>query len=643
MLCVRSALIAVGLLLLLGVDRHQNVAGAYFTNRLLDPSFESATKDDEVQPGATPPASATSTAWTVTIRRSLWAVDRSQPVPITCNDQTGGRTGRCSLSPLAGDGTHENQLLFISQYVPVTKVTERSRDFESDLKCDGGPLLIDFWTRVIATTPDVETTSDLHLRVDVSYTHAGRHLTVRVTPKQIGAAAADNEFVRTCVIVPDYGQVRALMTSFVVGDKIRKSLPGNRLHIDDVSVGFIGTNAQVEEALAAGCQPYVDSFPRSRHVVADFLSPVGSSDDGETPPVTLATQLTADRLPALERAASIWRAPVSATLMLYDDDVTSSILRNITVAYYRSAILRSFVSLHVVYEDVVNRKQKRHATPREGEGGNDNDDDRTRYPINFLRNVAIAHVPTSHVFYVDVDLMTTFSAPDLQRWIADASDDLRLTNDERVKTAFLVPVFSYASSAVTTANVDVADLPKSKADLLRRLKLSPGAVGKLEPLAYSSHSVVDYGRWYVADKAYYVSYREDMEPYLVVQSTSPVMSDIYAGYGRDKCAYSRDLDRAGFRFVVLPTAFLMYVADAVASPTVYARSGGVRPEMFFSVEFHRHDLQAGHFWSPSDFDFRRRREPIATCLRDVDISGVSDDASSCRRDAEDEEWRNYEE
>jgi len=38
-----------------------------------------------------------------------------------------------------------------------------------------------------------------------------------------------------------------------------------------------------------------------------------------------------------------------------------------------------------------------------------------------------------------------------------------------------------------------------------------------------------------------------MEPYFITSSDAPLMSDIYAGYGRDKCAYSRDLHAAGYK------------------------------------------------------------------------------------------------
>ena len=44
-------------------------------------------------------------------------------------------------------------------------------------------------------------------------------------------------------------------------------------------------------------------------------------------------------------------------------------------------------------------------------------------------------------------------------------------------------------------------------------------------------------------------------PY-VFRST-PLMSSWYEGYGRDKCAYSRDLHVAGVTFYVLPQAFLL--------------------------------------------------------------------------------------
>jgi len=573
-------------------------------NLLLDPSFENVRGD----------RGESSTAWTTTVRRSMWQTDRSLPVPTVCGGEIGGRTGSCSLSlgqSIEGDGGPDH-MVFVSQFVGG-----RQGLMNSDETVDG-PLLIDFWTHFNKSdSVDHGQFSTLfHLLVDVGYTDAGRHLSVRVTPREVDVKADRNsenggvdKFVRTCVVVPHYGSIRALMVHLITDNNRRQPTSRDRspiFYVDDVSVSYIRTDAAVAESLNDACELYVDSFPRNRHVIADFLSPVsGNSPSDGTVAITLATQLTVDRLPALERISSSWRGHVSAALLLYDRDMTSQYLtmRDVTELYYRSPSLRSHVTLHLVREDAANRKRNR---PRQNSFAGDalNDDDWERYPVNFLRNVAIAHARTSHVFYIDADLMMAFSASDARRWVTEASDSYDID-----KTAFLVPVFEYTSTnSAAESLVDVSALPRTKTELLDRMKDEGGMAVKLGPLAYFSHSVVNYRRWYSASGPYHVDYQENMEPYFIVRSTAPVMSDYYAGYGRDKCAYSRDVAGAGFRFSVLPEAFLVYVTDPPSVPTIYQRSSGVRPEMFYNIEFHRNDIEAGHFRLPFEYNFRRHRE-----------------------------------
>ena len=80
------------------------------------------------------------------------------------------------------------------------------------------------------------------------------------------------------------------------------------------------------------------------------------------------------------------------------------------------------------------------------------------------------------------------------------------------------------------------------------------------------------------------------------------MNDAYVGYGRDKCAYSRDLNAAGYEFYVLPEAFVINRLDEFRSNTMYDRSAGVQLRMFLSIAFHAKDLEHGHLVQPSNYN-----------------------------------------
>lgn len=97
--------------------------------------------------------------------------------------------------------------------------------------------------------------------------------------------------------------------------------------------------------------------------------------------------------------------------------------------YQSSPLMQRYVDVHVVFEDPVN-----------GE-------DSTLYPVNFLRNVAIKHVKTSHVYYLDVDIVPSLSCRELAEHLAASLTDLQMSDSvsDCRKCAFATPVFTVSS------------------------------------------------------------------------------------------------------------------------------------------------------------------------------------------------------
>ncbi len=133
-------------------------------------------------------------------------------------------------------------------------------------------------------------------------------------------------------------------------------------------------------------------------------------------------------------------------------------------------------------------------------------------------------------------------------------------------------------------------MPANKNDLIKHIKAQNS---KLQFFHVKSHAVVRYNQWTTTTEPYEVQYNEDMEPYFIIDHSTPLMNEMYAGYGRDKCAYSRDVSQSGYKFMVLPNAFLVNRKDPPKTANIYRRSKGVKFRMHLNIAFHKHDLDHG--------------------------------------------------
>uniref|UniRef100_A0A8C4M505 LARGE xylosyl- and glucuronyltransferase 2 n=1 Tax=Equus asinus TaxID=9793 RepID=A0A8C4M505_EQUAS len=157
--------------------------------------------------------------------------------------------------------------------------------------------------------------------------------------------------------------------------------------------------------------------------------------------VTLVAQLSMDRLQMLEALCRHWPGPMSLALYLTDAEA-QQFLRFVEASAVLSA--RQDVAYHVVY--------------REG----------PLYPINQLRNVALAQALTPYVFLSDIDFLPAYSLYDYLSWswvaggrqlwwcrpsrpctTASASPDPRLKCWPRWTLALSTPLGTTSGPAVT--------------------------------------------------------------------------------------------------------------------------------------------------------------------------------------------------
>ncbi|XP_032759628.1 LARGE xylosyl- and glucuronyltransferase 2 isoform X4 [Rattus rattus] len=208
--------------------------------------------------------------------------------------------------------------------------------------------------------------------------------------------------------------------------------------------------------------------------------------------VTLVAQLSMDRLQMLEALCRHWRGPMSLALYLTDAEA-QQFLRFVETSPVLSA--RKDVAYHVVYRDGP------------------------LYPVNQLRNVALAQALTPYVFLSDIDFLPAYS------------------------------LYDYLS------------FPNSKAELLTLLD-----AGSLHTFRYhewpQGHASTDYTRWREAQAPYQVQWSADYEPYVVVPRDCPRYDPRFVGFGWNKVAHIIELDAQEYEFLVLPEAFSIHLPHA---------------------------------------------------------------------------------
>uniref|UniRef100_A0A452UJA4 LARGE xylosyl- and glucuronyltransferase 2 n=1 Tax=Ursus maritimus TaxID=29073 RepID=A0A452UJA4_URSMA len=211
--------------------------------------------------------------------------------------------------------------------------------------------------------------------------------------------------------------------------------------------------------------------------------------------VTLVAQLSMDRLQMLEALCRHWPGPMSLALYLTDAEA-QQFLRFVEASAVLSA--RQNVAYHVVY--------------REG----------PLYPVNQLRNVALAQALTPYVFLSDIDFLPAYSLYDYLRWAWGG----------RERNA---PSLSSVPCPI----------------LFHRYHEWP-----------QGHAPTDYARWREAQTPYRVQWAADYEPYVVVPRDCPRYDPRFVGFGWNKVAHIVELDAQEYELLVLPEAFAIHLPHA---------------------------------------------------------------------------------
>ncbi|XP_075282859.1 xylosyl- and glucuronyltransferase LARGE2 [Opisthocomus hoazin] len=236
--------------------------------------------------------------------------------------------------------------------------------------------------------------------------------------------------------------------------------------------------------------------------------------------VTLVAQLSMDRLQMLEAICKHWAGPISLALYMSDAEA-QQFLRYAQASEVLSA--RRNVAYHIVY--------------KEGQF----------YPINLLRNMALANAQTPYVFLTDIDFLPMYGLYD---YLRNSIQQLELPQR---KAALIVPAFETLHYRLT--------FPKSKAELLSMLDM-----GSLYTFRYHvwprGHAPTDYAKWRTATVPYRVAWQPDFEPYVVVRRDCPKYDQRFVGFGWNKVSHIMELDAQEYELLVLPNAFMIHMPHA---------------------------------------------------------------------------------
>lgn len=209
--------------------------------------------------------------------------------------------------------------------------------------------------------------------------------------------------------------------------------------------------------------------------------------------ITVVTHLSLDRFERLESIALEWDGPVSAALLVQPDQVYHTISKLLL-----TSLPMDRVDIHLVIQE-------------QGE----------KFPINFLRNVALKYSITDMVLAIDVDFIL---APLLHKRLHTMNRYASIWNTTYQKHAFVVPTFEFLKpyECLTFHHLDhwspkskaCYTFPKDREDVVEQM--DSGNISVFHSNG-KGHRATDIMRWKTAQRPYYIRWEPWFEPYIIAR------------------------------------------------------------------------------------------------------------------------------
>eukprot|EP00164_Ancoracysta_twista_P002249 GFYU01002971.1.p1 GENE.GFYU01002971.1~~GFYU01002971.1.p1 ORF type:complete len:649 (+),score=146.51 GFYU01002971.1:144-2090(+) len=313
-----------------------------------------------------------------------------------------------------------------------------------------------------------------------------------------------------CVVVEELKPIHSVVVSVNVADR------SGTMFFDDVS---LVPGEGIDPETGSPCRSRCVFGPRTKGDCYRVEQMYRKAEDDPDPyDISIISQLSVDRLVRLREMAKLWDGPLSATVYIKDP---ASDLQAIEDLRNSIAAVEKNVDFHILYSD------------------------KGPYPINTLRNVAIQHSRTKYVFLLDVDFIPN---PNMLEYVRE----LRHLMAGK-KQVLVVPAFEMLDMEF--------GLPGDKNSLLHLEKY--GKLQQVHQFYAPAHAPTNYTRWYDDDEIYEAVYSLNYEPYLIGEKTMPWYDERFVGYGHDKSSHAYELAKAGYKFFVLPEAFVIHIDHGV--------------------------------------------------------------------------------
>ncbi|KOO31058.1 hypothetical protein Ctob_012823 [Chrysochromulina tobinii] len=239
------------------------------------------------------------------------------------------------------------------------------------------------------------------------------------------------------------------------------------------------------------------------------------------------------------------------------------------------------------------------------------------YPINWMRNVGIRCVATSHYFVVDVDF---WPSVELLGALREQLHSRAADEVPALATALVVPNFQRSGHGCRTAESASAcreafgrgeiEMPSSFAALRGCLDAGDCVVfdGEYNPQGQASTDVKAWLRLGAgATRRVPCITSERYEPFVALQRTeaTPTFDERFSGYGKNKVQLVVHLRRAGYAFEMGPADVVSYIMKSMKAAQEVPEQG-LKALMAFAAklggdkaEDHVGQVQPGYFSEPS--------------------------------------------
>eukprot|EP01132_Coremiostelium_polycephalum_P002309 gene2309-2848_t len=249
--------------------------------------------------------------------------------------------------------------------------------------------------------------------------------------------------------------------------------------------------------------------------------------------------MTRDRFGALTHLAERWNSPI--TVVLYTRDDYDEIIKFMS-DFMENDYLKKYGTLHLVFNDK-----------------------NTKYPVNFLRNLAISQTYSDYIINLDVDFIPNESmSKQLKKYrsIIDKGKKILIIPALELRDDFIEKhggSSSSGSSTIENSFILSKLYPSTKPSIVELME-SGHAYQVHYYKGIHSHFPTDYQRWMKThDIPYLVHYDYTFEPYFMIKKENcPLFDERFLGYGNDKTSHTLELVANNFTMYVSPNSFIIH-------------------------------------------------------------------------------------